>query len=77
MPVHWPCAALVDAQRRVIYQEIHDQLNGACTMGSQTPGRAEVTAEGLDVALEASHPHAQLDGLALHAAMRPTKVSPS
>jgi BetI-type transcriptional repressor, C-terminal len=36
-----------------------------------------MTADGLDVALEASRLHALLDGLALHAVMRPELVSPS
>jgi AcrR family transcriptional regulator len=69
--------ALVDPQQRAIYQGIHDQLNGACTTAITLLVDAELTAEGLDVALEASRLHALLDGLALHAVMRPTKVPPS
>jgi hypothetical protein len=69
--------ALVDPQQRAIHQEIHDQLNGACTTAINLLVDAGLTAEGLDVALEASRLHALLDGLALHAVMRPTKVSPS
>jgi AcrR family transcriptional regulator len=69
--------ALVDPQQRAIYQEIHDQLNGACTSAITLLVDAGLAAEGLDVALEAGRLHALLDGLALHAVMRPTKVPPS
>jgi AcrR family transcriptional regulator len=69
--------ALVDPQQRAIYQGIHDQLNGACTTAITLLVDAGLTAEGLDVALEASRLHALLDGLALHAVMRPTKLPPS
>jgi AcrR family transcriptional regulator len=69
--------ALVDPQQRAIHQEVHDQLNGACTTAVNLLVEGGLTAEGLDVALEASRLHALLDGLALHAVMRPTKMSPS
>jgi BetI-type transcriptional repressor, C-terminal len=69
--------ALVDPQQRAIHEQIHDELNRACTMAIETLVAAGRTAEGLDVALEAGRLHALLDGLALHAVMRPAKVSPS
>lgn len=69
--------ALVDPQQRAIYEEIHDGLYGACTSVISLLVEAGLAAEGLDVALEAGRLHALLDGLALHAVMRPTKVSPS
>jgi AcrR family transcriptional regulator len=69
--------ALVDPRQRTIHQEIHDQLNGACTTAINLLVEAGLTAEGLDVALEAGRLHALLDGLALHAVMRPAKVPPS
>jgi AcrR family transcriptional regulator len=69
--------ALVDPQQRAIHQAIHDELNGACATAINLLVDAGLTADGLDVALEASRLHALLDGLALHAVMRPTKVSPS
>jgi AcrR family transcriptional regulator len=69
--------ALVDPQQRAIHQGIHDQLNGACTTAVNLLVDAGLAAEGLDVALEARRLHALLDGLALHAVMRPTKVPPS
>jgi AcrR family transcriptional regulator len=69
--------ALVDPRQRTIHQEIHDQLNGACTTAINLLVEAGLTAEGLDLALEAGRLHALLDGLALHAVMRPAKVPPS
>jgi AcrR family transcriptional regulator len=69
--------ALVDPRQRAIHQRIHDQLNGACTTAITLLVDAGMTAEGLDPALEASRLHALLDGLALHAVMRPTKLTPS
>ena len=69
--------ALVDPQQRAIHQRIHDQLNGACTTAITLLVDAGLAADGLDVALEASRLHALLDGLALHAVMRPERVPPS
>ena len=58
-------------------ERIHDELNGACTRAIEALAAAGLTAEGLDVPLEAGRLHALLDGLALHAVMRPDKVPPS
>jgi AcrR family transcriptional regulator len=69
--------ALVDPAQRAIHQRIHDQLNGACATAITILADAGLTAEGLDVALEAGRLHALLDGLALHAVMRPEQVPPS
>jgi BetI-type transcriptional repressor, C-terminal len=69
--------ALVDPQQRAIHQRIHDQLNGACTTAITLLVDAGLAADGLEVALEASRLHALLDGLALHAVMRPERVPPS
>jgi AcrR family transcriptional regulator len=69
--------ALVDTQQRAIYQQIHDQLYGACASAVTLLADAGLTAKGLDIPLEASRLHALLDGLALHAVMRPTVVTPS
>jgi len=69
--------ALVDPQQRAIYERIHDELNRACTIAIETLVDAGVATEGLDVALEAGRLHALLDGLALHAVARPTRVPPS
>jgi hypothetical protein len=69
--------ALVDPQQRAIHERIHDQLNGVCTTAIKLLVDAGQAAEGLDVALEARRLHALLDGLALHAVMRPTRVPPA
>jgi AcrR family transcriptional regulator len=69
--------AQVDPQQRAIYQQIHDQLNGACSWAIRLLEDAGLTTRGLDVQLEASRLHALLDGLALHGVMRPSVVSPS
>jgi AcrR family transcriptional regulator len=69
--------ALVDPQQRAIHERIHDELNGACTRAIEALAAAGLTTEGLDVPLEAGRLHALLDGLALHAVMRPDKVPPS
>jgi AcrR family transcriptional regulator len=69
--------ALVDPQQRAIHERIHDELNRACTLAIEALVDAGLTKEGLDVALEAGRLHALLDGLALHAVMRPAKVPPS
>ena len=69
--------ALVDPAQRAIHQRIHDQLNGACAIAVTMLADAGLAAGDLDVALEASRLHALLDGLALHAVMRPEQVPPS
>jgi AcrR family transcriptional regulator len=71
--------ALVDPAQRAIHQRIHDQLNGACATAITILADAGLTAEGLDLDLdlETSRLHALLDGLALHAVMRPEQVPPS
>jgi AcrR family transcriptional regulator len=69
--------ALVDPEQRAIYERIHDQLRAACTRAVTLLVDAGLTAGSLDVALEASRLHALLDGLALHAVVRPAAVTPS
>jgi AcrR family transcriptional regulator len=69
--------ALVDPGQRAIHQEIHDQLNGACATAITLLADAGLTPAGLDVALEAARLHALLDGLAVHAVMRPERVTPA
>lgn len=46
-------------------------------MSEQRSASRRTDCRGHDVALEASRLHALLDGLALHAIMRPAKASPS
>jgi AcrR family transcriptional regulator len=69
--------ALVDARQRAIYEQIHDQLYGACVSALTVLADAGQTAEDLDVPLEAARLHALLDGLAVHAVMRPASLPPS
>jgi AcrR family transcriptional regulator len=69
--------ALVDPDQRAIHQRIHDELNGACTTAITLLADAGLVPGDLDVALEAARLHAILDGLAIHAVMRPERVPPS
>jgi AcrR family transcriptional regulator len=69
--------ALVDPAQRAIHQRIHDELNGACASAITLLVEAGLTPADLDVALEATRLHALLDGLALHAVMRPERLTPS
>ena len=69
--------ALVDPDQRAIHQRIHDELNGACATAVTLLADAGLVPGNLDVALEAARLHAILDGLAVHAVMRPERVPPS
>jgi AcrR family transcriptional regulator len=69
--------ALVDPEQRAIHQQIHDQLNGACATAITLLAEAGLTPGDLDVDLEATQLHALLDGLAVHAVMRPERVTPA
>jgi BetI-type transcriptional repressor, C-terminal len=69
--------ALVDPDQRAIHQRIHDQLYGACLTAVTLLADAGLTPADLDIPLEATRLHALVDGLALHAVMRPEKVPPS
>jgi AcrR family transcriptional regulator len=69
--------ALVDPEQRAIHQQIHDQLNGACATAITLLAEAGLTPGDLDVDLEATRLHALLDGLAVHAVMRPERVTPA
>ena len=68
--------ALVDPDQRAIHQGIHDQLRGACATAITLLADAGLTPADLDVDLEATRLHALLDGLAVHAVMRPEQVTP-
>jgi AcrR family transcriptional regulator len=69
--------ALVDPDQRAIHQRIHDELDGACATAVTLLADAGLVPGDLDVALEAARLHAILDGLAVHAVMRPERVPPS
>jgi AcrR family transcriptional regulator len=68
--------ALVDPNQRAIHQRIHDELSGACTTAITLLADAGLTPPDLDIPLEATRLHALLDGLAVHAVMRPEQVTP-
>jgi AcrR family transcriptional regulator len=68
--------ALVDPGQRAIHQRIHDELNGACATALTLLADAGLTPPDLDIPLEASRLHALLDGLAVHAVMRPEQLPP-
>ena len=68
--------ALVDADQRAIHQRIHDELNGACATALTLLADAGLTPASLDIPLEAARLHALLDGLAVHAVMRPEQLPP-
>jgi AcrR family transcriptional regulator len=69
--------ALVDPAQRAIHRRIHDQLSGACARALTILADAGLTAPDLDLPLEAARLHALIDGLAVHAVMRPERVSPA
>jgi AcrR family transcriptional regulator len=69
--------ALVDPAQRAIHQRIHDELYGACVTAVTLLVDAGLAPTDLDVPLEAARLHALVDGLALHAVMRPEQVSPA
>jgi AcrR family transcriptional regulator len=69
--------ALVDPAQRAIHQRIHDQLEGACARAITILADAGLTADDLDLPLEAARLHALLDGLAVHAVMRPDQLPPA
>jgi AcrR family transcriptional regulator len=64
--------ALIDPELRVRQVEIDDELRAACVRAVEMLG----VPAGRERALEAERLHALLDGLALHAAMRPDRVPP-
>ncbi len=69
--------ALVDPEQRAIHRRIHDELNGACASAITLLTDAGLAPGNLDVALEAARLHAILDGLAVHAVMRPERMPPA
>jgi AcrR family transcriptional regulator len=64
--------ALIDPELRVRQVEIDDELRAACVRAVDMLG----VPAGRERALEAERLHALLDGLALHAAMRPDRLPP-
>jgi AcrR family transcriptional regulator len=68
--------ALVDPQLRARHEEVDEALRTACTRALQELGSAGRLRPGLDLELEAERLHGLLDGLALHTALRPDRMSP-
>jgi AcrR family transcriptional regulator len=68
--------ALVDPQLRARHEEVDDELRAACLRALQELGSGGLLRPGLDLELEAERLHGLLDGLALHTAMRPDRMSP-
>jgi AcrR family transcriptional regulator len=68
--------ALVDPQLRARHVEVDEELRRACLGALEQLGSGGRLRQGLDLALEAERLHGLLDGLALHTAMRPDRMSP-
>jgi BetI-type transcriptional repressor, C-terminal len=56
--------------------EVDEELRRACLGALQELGNGGRLRSGLDLELEAERLHGLLDGLALHTAMRPERMSP-
>ena len=67
---------LVDPQLRARHEEVDEELRSACLGALQELDGAGHLRPGLDLALETERLHGLLDGLALHTAMRPDRMSP-
>ena len=68
--------ALVDPQLRARHEEVDEELRRACRGALEELGSAGRLRPRLDLELEAERLHGLLDGLALHTAMRPGRMSP-
>ena len=65
--------ALIDPPLRALHGEVHDALHAAC---ASALAALEVTDPAV-CAIEAARLHALIDGLAVHAALRPDLISPN
>jgi AcrR family transcriptional regulator len=68
--------ALVDPRLRARHEEVDEELRAACLGALRELGSGRHLRPGLDLKLEAERLHGLLDGLALHTAMRPHRMSP-
>jgi AcrR family transcriptional regulator len=68
--------ALVDPQLRARHVEVDEELRRACFRALEELGSDGRLRPELDLDLEAERLHGLLDGLALHTAMRPDRISP-
>ena len=69
--------ALVDPQLRAHHEEVDGALGAACLVALRELDEAGRLRSGLDLELETERLHGLLDGLALHTAMRPGRMSPA
>jgi AcrR family transcriptional regulator len=69
--------ALVDPRLRARHEEVDEELRRACLGTLEELGSGGRLRPGLDLELEAERLHGLLDGLALHTAMRPDRMSPA
>ena len=68
--------SLVDPQLRARHVEVDEELRKACLRALEELDSGGRLRTGLDLELEAERLHGLLDGLALHTAMRPGRMSP-
>src|SRR5215207_2765463 len=68
--------ALVDPRLRARHEEVDEELRRACLGALEELGSGGRLCPKLDLELEAERRHGLLDGLALHTAMRPDRMSP-
>ena len=66
--------ALVDPTLRVLRREADGGLRGLCAWSVRALAEADETALGLDVDLETERLYALVDGLAVHAVVRPEQT---
>lgn len=67
--------ALVDPTLRVLRDEAYDELRELCGWSIRTLAEPDEAAPGLDVDLETERLYAVIDGLAVHAVVRPERTS--
>ena len=68
--------ALVDPELRALRDEAYDLLHTLCRRSVAALVEAGEAARGVDVGLEAERLYAVIDGLAVHAVVRPRRLPP-
>ena len=69
--------ALVDPELRALRDEAYDLLHTLCRRSVAALVEAGEAARGVDVGLEAERLYAVIDGLAVHAVVRPRRLPPN
>jgi AcrR family transcriptional regulator len=69
--------ALADPKLRALHRRTHDELREGCRRALEPLIRSDGPRRGLDLSLETERLHALIDGLAVHGAMRPERMSRS